>query len=301
MKNKYIDLFLEMISSEKNLSLNTTENYIRDLKQFSVFVKHDLCEVKVEDIQKYLSDLYIRHYSAKTISRKISTLRTFFKFLYNDGIIPNNPTLNIDHPKKDFTLPKILNTEEIKILFNTTKKDESKNGIRINLILEILYSTGMRVSELLNLKLQEVITLIKNRDEPFLIIKGKGNKERITILNDSAINSLKRYVESLIVNSAWLFPGEGKKRIIDKPMSRQRLGQLLKELAIKAGISPKKISPHVIRHSFATHLLENGMDVRVIQELLGHADIATTQIYTHVNKNRLKEIIFKTHPLIRKP
>ena len=298
MIDKYINLFLEMVSVERNLSRNTIESYNRDLNQFLSSLKKNFCDTEIDDIKKYVRNLHINDYSTKTISRKISVLRTFFKFLYNEGIILENPAFEIDHPKQILKLPKILNSEEIKILFDVSKNDDSRDGIRLNLMLEILYSSGMRVSELLSIKLYEVLPIIKNPKEPFLITKGKGDKERIAILNNSAIDSLKKYLKNIDENkSIWLFPG---KTIKDKPMTRQRLGQMLKIVAVKAKILPERISPHVLRHSFATHLLENGADIRVIQELLGHSDISTTQIYTHVAKKRLKEIVFKKHPLARK-
>ncbi len=299
--DKYIDLFVEMISAEKNLSVNTLDSYSRDLSQFYLFIKKDLVSSSSDDISNYIHNLYTNNYSAKTISRKISTLRSFFKFLYTEAFILKNPTIDIRHPKKGLSLPKVLTIDEIKTLFVTTQNDKSKDGLRLHLMLEILYSSGMRVSELLNIKVYDVMPLIKNPQEPFLITKGKGGKERITIFNTSAIDALNSYLNTIDTEkSIWLFPSNTNKKIIDKPMTRQRLGQMLKDLAIVSGINPSKISPHVLRHSFATHLLESGTDIRVIQELLGHSDISTTQIYTHVATKHLKDVLFTKHPLAKK-
>ncbi len=295
--NKYIDLFLEMIASEKNLTLNTIENYKRDLEQLTTFLNIEIENAKTKDLQNYAKELKVRHYSSNSISRKISTIRTFYKFLNSDDIIKGNPAIEVDHPKKTFKLPKILSIQDLELLFKSAQKDTSKEGLKINLILEILYSSGMRVSELLSTKLYEAIAIIKNPDEPYLITKGKGSKERITILNAQTIITLKKYIKVIDKNSLWLFPGDIKQTKINKPMTRQYLGKLLKAAAINAGINPNKISPHVLRHSFATHLLENGTDIRIIQELLGHSNISTTQIYTHIAKKKLKEIVFTKHPL----
>lgn len=298
MINKYIELFLEMIISERDLSINTSENYNLDLNQLLSFLKKDPCHITTMDIHSYIKNLYSKHYSPNSISRKISTIRTFYKFLHNDNFITYNPAIDINHPKQQLKLPKILTVQELDALFNASRCKKLRNGVKTKLILHILYSSGIRVSELLNIKLYDALTLIKNPKEQCLIIKGKGQKERIVILSNASIETLERYVKNIDQNSIWLFPGyktNGK----DKAMTRQRLGQLLKTIAIKSNISPERISPHVLRHSFATHLLEGGANIRVIQELLGHSNINTTQIYTHVAKNKLKEVIFQKHPMAK--
>ena len=298
--HKYIDSFLEMIAAEKNLSINTIESYQRDLLQLHAHLKNNLHEASTQDLQGFIMSLHEKDYSIKSISRKISTVRTFYKFLYNDRIINDNPANDIDHPKKRITLPKVLDIKDLQLLFDFLESDNSNNGLRLKAILELLYASGMRISELLAVKLYDVLNIINNKQGQHLVILGKGNKERYVPLNSSALESLKNYVRILNRESIWLFPGDISKTKIDKPMTRQRFGQMLKELAIKAGLDPYKISPHILRHSFATHLLENGADIRIIQELLGHSDISTTQIYTHVAKNKLKEIVIKKHPLMHK-
>lgn len=298
--NRYIELFIEMISSEQNLSLNTIESYGSDLCQLESFLEIDLDKALTSHLRDYISSFHQKGYSQNTIARKISTLCSFYKFLYKENIIKVNPALELSNPKQRRALPKILNIKEMELLFDSVENDQSKQGIKLNTILEILYASGIRVSELLNIKLYDALALVKNPENNFLIVTGKGNTERLVPLTVKAIASLKQYLKVINKKSLWLFPGDINKTKVDKPMTRQRLGQLLKLVAVNSGIDSKKVSPHILRHSFATHLLENGADVRVIQELLGHANISTTQIYTHIAKKRLQEELFKKHPLATK-
>ena len=292
-----IESFLEMMSSERRSSKNTIEAYHKDLNEFLLFAratKKTIQESTIDEIRSYLRSL-AGSFSPNTISRKTSSLRQFYGFLHQEKIRDSNPTLNLERPQKKKSLPKFLTKEEISSLIKITKTSDQPEDIRSLCILEFLYASGMRVSELVSLKLNS-LQFFDNILRPTLLIKGKGGKERMIMINDYAIDAINEYlkIRHLFVNEtndSWLFPS--KKTHI----TRQRLGQILKELAIKANLDPNKISPHVLRHSFASHLLENGADLRSIQLLLGHSNISTTQIYTHVQLNKLQEVINKFHPL----
>ena len=283
-----IESFLEVMLVERHLSFNTIASYRSDLEELQKFLLHDLEAAKEEQLRKYLHSIEYR--SPATVARKISTMRQFFWFLYVEGIVKINPTLNIENPKQRKKLPKFLSIDEVNILLDYTKSDLSYEGIRIYTILEILYASGMRISELINIKISDI------KDTNFIIIRGKGNKERLVPLNNAANTAINRYKIVHKQGSKWLFPGDARRTRSDKPITRQRVGQILKELAVKVGIDCNRLSPHVLRHSFATHLLHNGIDIRILQELLGHSDISTTQIYTHINHKKLQEIINKYHP-----
>ncbi len=290
-----------MMSAERGASLNTLESYNRDLQDFSKFVKRrnsDIADARPQYVKDYLKHLSGAGMTANTISRRISTLRQFFGFLYSEKLRKDDPSASISNPKKEKTLPKLLNEDEVEMLLNVAAKRSGANGKRLVALLEILYATGLRVSELVGLKITSI-----SRDERFLVVLGKGGKERIVPINDHARNSISNYmsVRKHFLggfkidqnNNPWLFPSRGK----DGFLTRARFGQLLKELAVEAGIAVQRVSPHVLRHSFASHLLANGADLRSLQKMLGHADISTTQIYTHVLSKRMTALVKDMHPL----
>ena len=295
--NLQIEKFIEFLVAQKNLSKNTCSSYLIDLNQFNKFFDGILfSKLKEKNIQSFIIHL-AKNYSIKTHARKLSTLKQFYFFLMEEEMCNSNPILNFDFPKPKMSLPKILTENEVNSLLDYCNNDNSPNGLRLTAMLEILYSTGIRVSELVSIKLSSF-------EEGFrsIIIRGKGGKERIVPLTESAKNSIHSYLPkrnkllSKKDESEYLFPSNSKY----KHITRNRLFQILKNLSPKVNISPERLSPHVIRHSFATHLLDRGVDLRTIQSSLGHSDISTTQIYTHVKTNKLKEILEKRHPLKKK-
>lgn len=300
---KYINPFLESLSAERGYALNTLQAYARDIKDFHLFLKEKLVEeIQKTDIQKYLFELKERAIAPSSRARKISALRQFFNFLLEERVILDNPMLLIDLPKQERRLPKILTEEEVFALIEATDMLESREHCRLLCLLEILYATGMRVSELVSLPLKTALIALKNaqkKENATFIIKGKGNIERLTPLTPSAIKALEDYLKVRATfekgsnTKKWLFPS----RSTEGYLTRQRFGQLLKQIALQAGISPQRISPHVMRHAFATHLLNHGADLRSVQKLLGHADISTTQIYTHVLETQKQKLVFEHHPL----
>lgn len=316
-----LEKFLEMIIVINNATENTISSYRTDLILLAKFLSPVLLRnANFKNLEQYLLALSQQKYSASSITRKIITFRQFYKFLYLEKIIYNNPTLNIELPKQPRKIPKYLTAEEINKLFTTLKNDEHPNSIRTYTILESLYASGMRISELINLKLIDVKPLINPlNNKQYIIIMGKGRKERMVPFSKLAINALKEYLKTHAEQSKWLFPGDSRgtkprnqeqqgeilktkqmKPKQDNHITRQRLGQIFKELALKAGIPPERLSPHVVRHSFATHLLNNGTDIKIIQDLLGHSSIATTEIYTHIPTEALRDSILKNHPLANK-
>lgn len=284
---KYLDLFLEMMSVERGSSKNTIESYTRDLADFEAHVKN-ADDAGKADIEKYLQSLSKRKFAPRTLARRLSSLSQYFTFLYTEKLRADNPSNNIDAPKLGRSLPKFLTLEEVEALLAESEKDP-----RMNAMLEILYASGLRVSELIALKKNSVR---QENGDHYLFILGKGNKERIVPLGGKAVTALSNYL-NIEKPETWLFPAGSNGE--NSHMTRQRFGQLLKELAINANIDPKKISPHVLRHSFASHLLENGADLRLVQELLGHQRIATTQIYTHIQGNKLQKLVATHHPLAK--
>jgi integrase/recombinase XerD len=297
-----IDQFLEAITSEKNVSINTVKSYKLDLEHFSIFVKQDLKDVTNVRIYQYRQHLESLSQAKSTIARKIVTLRQFYKFLSQEKYISVNPTQHVTLPKNIRNFPKIPTKDIIFSLLDHVAKDVSNEGLRNWILLELLYGTGIRASELVSLKLSNFAF---NRTEqtimPFITIYGKGEKERIVPLHETCILALNAYLpirQSFVCNkkkqeeSIWLFPS------YKGHISRQRLNQLLSNITKNFGIS--SISPHTLRHAFATHLLENGANLLIIQRLLGHSDISTTQIYTHVQSQHLVTLLQKYHPLFNK-
>lgn len=301
-----IEAFLESLMAERGAAANTVAAYRRDLDQFMAHAKQKKWRtnsLKRQQIEAYLSHLSQSGLSASSTARKLSCLRQFFRFLYTDGHRTDNPAATIGTPKKGRRLPKCLSGEQVDGLLEAARAMPGPEGARLVALLEMLYASGLRVSELVTLRLGHIR---KNKSgplgyEPFLVVLGKGSKERLAPLNLRAIEALDAYLQQREAflgekeKSPWLFPSSSA----DGHLTRQRFGQLLKELAIRANIDPESVSPHVIRHAFASHLLEGGADLRVIQELLGHADISTTQIYTHIASEHLKSLVEQGHPLAK--
>ncbi|OFW80011.1 MAG: hypothetical protein A2887_06840 [Alphaproteobacteria bacterium RIFCSPLOWO2_01_FULL_40_26] len=310
-----ISNFLQKLRAEDGLSFNTIVSYGKDLELFAQFLKEktiEFVQVKPDDIKDYLYELHKKNLKSSSVARKISALKNFYKFLLNENLVKDNPAFYLQAPKPDTKLPKFLSEEEIFKILDFVNRDKSEFGIKLSCMLEMVYSAGLRVSELVSLP----VSAIQKDGETlrnYLIVKGKGNKERIAPLNKATITKLLEYLdlrEKLgLENSRWLFvgvvraskkPGEAREKKYtkrDEHITRQRFHQMLKELAIKVGIDPSRVHPHVIRHSFATHLLNSGVDLRVLQELLGHTNIATTEIYTHILDSKLRDLVFKHHPL----
>lgn len=297
----WLETFLEMLLVDRGASANTREAYARDLRDFGEFQRArgvDPVVVAAADIRAYLSDLAARDMAPRTVARRLSTLRQYFQFLASEGIRPDDPTQVLDSPKQGRPLPKVLSEAEVDALLRAAREREGSDGARLLALVELLYATGMRVSELVSLPLAAVL-----RDPRFLIVRGKGGKERLVPLGEPARRALEAYLplrESFVGSARSaddseqrLFPSRGRQG----HLTRHRVGQMLKELAVAAGIDPGKVSPHVLRHAFASHLLDHGADLRAVQQMLGHADISTTQIYTHVLDQRLKSLVETHHPL----
>ena len=298
--NNYLILenFLEVLASEKGLAVNTRISYKNDILQFLVFLeknKKKINEITPIDIEKFTSKFTTQGLEKSTISRKMSALSHFFIFLLEENIIKSNPIHELDLPKQIKKLPKILSVDQVEKLIKSSREDQSINGIRLNTMIEILYATGIRVSELVEMKLSATYA-----EKNFLLIQGKGNKERLVPISENTEDKIKDYlkIRSEFVNndteSKWLFPS---KQASKGHITRQRFNQLLQTLCERVNLNNIRISPHKLRHAFATHLLANGVDLRSLQQMLGHADISTTQIYTHVLKDRLKKLVSDNHPL----
>ena len=289
-----IESFLEMMLAERGASRNTIDAYQRDLREAAAFLTKqgsDFILATKATLETYLLKLGQSGLSERTIARKLSSLKQFYHFLYSDDVRKDDPATTLDAPRHPKTLPKTVPGEAIDTLIETARAD---NDLRMVAMLEVLYASGLRVSELATLPANALQT---TNAYAFLLVKGKGEKERIVPLHETAVAALYAYQKEYAHSSKWLFPSSHGK---DTHLTRQRFGQMLKEVALKAGLNPQKISPHSLRHSFASHLLAGGADLRVIQELLGHADIATTQIYTHIEHERLSKVINEYHPLAKR-
>ena len=298
---RHIALFLDMMAAERGAAKNTLESYDRDLLDFAIFMltrKRAPEDANSTHIKAYMKSLSETGLAASTVARRISVMRQFFRFLFSDNMRYDDPTSGIGSPKIGRRLPKYLNEEEVGQLLNAAHDHPDAEGLRLVALLEILYATGLRVTELVGLPLGAL-----SRDECFLTVKGKGGKERMVPLNEPSQDAIADYMAVRVnylpkkqtANGAHLkmFPSRGKYGYL----TRARFGQMLNELAIKAGIDPRRVSPHVLRHSFASHLLAHGADLRALQQMLGHSDISTTQIYTHVLDERLKALVNEAHPL----
>lgn len=304
---KYLEAFLEMQSAERGAARNTLDAYRRDLVDFTGFAirrGQGLADAQAGDLRDYFSDLEARGISAATAARRLSALRQFFQFLFAENHRRDNPTTVIDAPRGRRSLPKTLSEAEIEKLMaqalaaveDSSVKAKFK-AVRFHCLLELIYATGLRVSELVGLKLGAV-----EGDQQFLVVRGKGGRERLVPVGRSAADALRSYLalrgEALAAagkQSPWLFYSSSAQG----HLTRQRFAQELKAVAAAAGLDPARVSPHVLRHAFASHLLAHGADLRAVQQMLGHADISTTQIYTHILEERLKSLVHDHHPLAR--
>ncbi len=286
-----------MLAAERNAAANTLSAYRRDLEDAAAFLKskrRDLASATPDNLRAYLGHLTDQDLAPRTQARRLSALRQFYRFLVEDGRRKDDPTASLDAPKLGRPLPKLLSEAEMEALIEICRGLDGAEGARLLAMIELLYATGLRVSELVKMPVAVML-----RDQPFLTVRGKGGKERLVPLNPPAKAALAIYLDlrprflAKGTTSPFLFPSRGK----EGHLTRQRFGQMLKEIGLKAGIDPARISPHVLRHAFATHLLDHGADLRSLQKMLGHADIATTQIYTHVQQERLKSLVETHHPL----
>lgn len=293
-----IGAFLEMMSAERGAARNTIEAYRRDLTDYAGFAKahkQTLLTVPRETVTAYLDDLRGQGLSASSSARRLSAIRQFHRFLCADNLRGDDPTRIVASPKSRRALPKVLSISEVDRLLATAEAEANAiaspqkraAALRLYVLLELLYATGMRVSELVSLKRAAVM-----RDASFITITGKGNKERVVPVNDRARDAIRSYLKTLEPGQ-YLFPATGAEGYL----SRQVFARDLKGLAGRAGISSARVAPHVLRHAFASHLLGGGADLRVVQMLLGHADISTTQIYTHVLDEKLRSLVEEHHPL----
>ena len=302
MVSRYTTLFLTALSAEHGVSANTLESYERDLQGYDDFLADhgtDYKNCSVDHIRNYLKSLHKAGLKHTTIARHLSSIRQLHRFIHAEGYRDSNPTQILETPKTPRTLPKILSIDEVDKLLATAHQDTSKHGIRLACLLEMLYATGLRISELVSLSIAS-IQGVRTGQNPWLTIKGKGHKERIVHLSKPAqatlLNYLKirdHYLPEHRGGSPYLFPSKSEQG----HLTRQNVGQQLKKIARLTGISESKVSPHVLRHAFASHMLAGGADLRVVQTLLGHNHITTTQIYTHVAHEHLSQAVQENHPL----
>lgn len=300
--------FLEMLSAERGASPHTLSAYQRDLDEFGGFLAERgerVYAVTSDTIGAYLQTLAGAGLAVSSRSRKLSAIRQFFRFLVAEEIIDEDPARNVDGPRRERPLPKTLSVDEVDRLLTAARRQikgctgvQKLQAVRLYCLLEVLYATGLRVSELVSLQ-----RIALTGDDFTIPIKGKGGRERIVPLHKPAREAIALYLatelnhnDGVKPDTPWLFPSRGQLG----HLTRQRLAQELKELALSAGVAAEKVSPHVLRHAFASHLLDRGADLRSVQQLLGHADISTTQIYTHVLEERLKAIVYENHPLANK-
>jgi integrase/recombinase XerD len=322
-----ISRFLDMLAAERGASLHTLSAYRRDLEDLGAFLKTralGLLSADTEALRAYLAQLSARHMAASTSARKLSALRQFYRFLYGETLRTDDPSGRLKSPKQGRPLPKVLSVEEVSRLLDFAKSEafdtatrplQRRAAVRLHVLLELIYATGLRVSELVSLPVQ----LARSKDR-LVMVRGKGNKERLVPLTQAARDalgywmdimaqpqsgageagpdkdkaaSLPRSAKGRLAVGGWLFPADSE----SGHLTRQAFARDLKALAERAGLHPEAVSPHVLRHAFASHLLQNGADLRIVQQLLGHADISTTQIYTHVLDERLKSMVRDLHPL----
>jgi integrase/recombinase XerD len=293
-----IEAFLEMLSAERGARANTLDAYARDLEDARAEVRGGLKGASAVAIEAYVAGLSKRGLSAATARRRISALRQFYRFLLSENVRADDPTSRLDAPKRARSLPKTLSSEEIARLIDAAESARDKA------LIELLYGAGLRVSELVSLPLRAA----PKPGQAHMVVEGKGGKERMVVLGGPALRALDAHLAARMSAlpkqeaqrekaQRWLFPSTSA---ADGKLTRRRVAQLLEAAAAKAGIDPARVSPHVLRHAFATHLVEGGADLRTVQTLLGHADIATTQIYTHVAEGRLKTLVETKHPLAKR-
>ena len=294
--NSVVESYLEMVIAERGATGNTVDAYSGDLCKFAQYLRSKnktLLNASADTVKSYLASLANSGRSSSTQARNLSTLRQFYRFLQSDELRLDNPCQNIDSPKTQRALPKVLSEEEVTQLISASQASTTPGGLRMACIVELLYSTGLRISELSGLKLKNL-----DGSQQILRVLGKGGKERMVPVGEPATAALQNYLDvrrNFVPNNEntdWLFPSRGA----SGHLTRRRIAQILKELAVSANIEPSKVSPHVLRHAFASHLLANGADLRSVQLLLGHADISTTEIYTHVLQSRLNSFVVEHHP-----
>ena len=306
-----ISLFLDMLAAEQGAGSNTLDAYRRDLVDFSEFLAragNDFTGAETQALRDYLADLDRRGFKSSSVARRLSAIRHLFRFLLNERIRSDDPAAILSGPKRGRGLPKVLSIPDVDRMLTRAKElmetDVSTarrlRALRLYCLLEVLYATGLRVSELVALPRSAA-----RRDARMIVVRGKGNKERLVPLNEASRQAMADYLAAMEVlkpekkkaaPSKWLFPSFGE----SGHLTRQHFARDLKELAAASGLPPRLVSPHVLRHAFASHLLHNGADLRIVQTLLGHTDISTTQIYTHVVEERLKSLVRDLHPLAEK-
>ncbi|WP_127524273.1 site-specific tyrosine recombinase XerD [Mesorhizobium sp. Z1-4] len=299
-----IEAFLEMMSAERGASENTLSAYRRDLEDAAASLSGawgGIASAPAPAVREHILSLAARGMATSTQARKLSALRQFYKFLFSEGLRGDDPTSTLDSPRRAQTLPKTLSEADVDALIERAQKEAAAppdgidpvSALRLHALTEVLYATGLRVSELVSLPLS-----VAKRDDRYFTVTGKGNKERLVPLSARAREAMRRWLEArnasaALAQSSYLFPSSSE----SGHLPRQVFARELKALAARAGISAASISPHVLRHAFASHLLQNGADLRVVQQLLGHSDISTTQIYTHVLEKRLIDLVNRHHPL----
>lgn len=293
-----LEAFLEMLSAERGAAVHTLEAYRRDLLDFAGHLRkkgRTFTNGSAADIRDYLASLSAEGLKASTQARRLSALRQLHRFLLDEDIRADDPTSAIESPKRGRPLPKVVTETQTQSLIDAAAALEGPEAVRLLCIVELLYASGLRVSELVTLPLTSA-----SGERRMLLVKGKGGKERLVPLGAPAREAIKAY---MTVRPRFLPPSERAQRFlfpsrgVEGHLTRRRVAQLLKDLAVKAGVDPRKLSPHVLRHAFASHLVAHGADLRSVQQLLGHADIATTQIYTHVQDERLRRLVAEKHPL----
>lgn len=305
---KYSEQFLEMMVAERGISQNSLASYAKDLHDFCHYIRgkgYDEMLIKDDEVSSYISHLHDAGLGPRSINRKLSTIKNYYHFLISEKYTNYNPVINVDLPKYNTKIPNHLTIEEIQSLLQHCIADKSPIGLRLSAMIHLMYATGLRVSELVSLKMPDLTfgndkMGIRNN----FIIKGKGGKERLIVINDKAIAILHQYLIARSYFSEGKSPKAKNYFFVSASkyghMTRQNFALQLKKLCINIGLDPNKVHPHAIRHSFASHLLAGGADLRVIQELLGHVDISTTQIYTHLTISHLQEAIKQFHPLKNK-
>jgi integrase/recombinase XerD len=311
--NKLINLFLDMLAAEQGAGPNTLDAYRRDLTDLSEFLSRSgpgFAGVGTDRLRDYLADLDTRGFKSSSVARRLSAMRHLFRFLLNERVRSDDPAAILSGPKRGRGLPKVLSIADVDRMLTRAKEltqiaDTSQlqqlRAMRLYCLLEVLYATGLRVSELVSLPRSAA-----RQDARMIVVRGKGNKERLVPLNEASRQAMTDYLATVEtrrpeqkksqIESKWLFPSFGE----SGHLTRQHFARDLKELAASAGLAPRLVSPHVVRHAFASHLLHNGADLRIVQTLLGHTDISTTQIYTHVVEERLKSLVRDLHPLAEK-
>jgi integrase/recombinase XerD len=310
---KLINLFLDMLAAEQGAGDNTLQAYRRDLADLSEFLarhRQNFANAATQTLRDYLADLDTRGFKSSSVARRLSALRHLFRFLVNERIREDDPAAILSGPKRGRTLPKVLSIADVDRMLTRAREltlaagasgAQRLRAMRLYCLLEVLYATGLRVSELVSLPRSAA-----RHDARMIVVRGKGGKERLVPLNDASRRAMTDYLAAIeaqkterkhnVAGSKWLFPSFGE----SGHLTRQHFARDLKELAAAAGLAPRLVSPHVLRHAFASHLLHNGADLRIVQTLLGHTDISTTQIYTHVVEERLKSLVRDLHPLAEK-